>query len=231
MTTLRMVLEGIGGALQIAGLALLQPVARGWYRTWGATPTEAQERLPGDEIVPRPRSEVTLAVSVAAPPECLWPWLAQLGCQRGGWYSYDLLDNGGQPSAERVLTEHQHLALGDIVRAVPKGDFGFPVARLHRGQLLCLGGVLDTSTGKSVDLDGPPPASYFAGSQVFVLLHEGERGTRLLFRNRVDFAPVNWPSRLGYGVVLEVVTFVMARKMLLNLKRRAEVLAHEAQPA
>jgi proline iminopeptidase len=226
-----MILEGIGGALQIAALTLLYPLARGWYRAWGATPAEARQPLPGDEIVPRPRSEITLAINVAAPAECLWPWLAQLGCQRGGWYSYDLLDNGGQPSAERVLPQHQHLAVGDVVRAVPKGDFGFPVARIEPGQYMCLGGRLNTATGQPAPLDAAPPANYFAGDQAFVLQPAAAGGVRFFFRNRVDFAPDNWIGRLGYGVVLEVITFVMARKMLLNLKRRAESLARELQPA
>ena len=61
--------------------------------------------------------------------------------------SYDLLDNGGAPSADRILPEYQILKVGDIVKAMPKGDFGFPVAVIRLGEALVLAGTLDTRTG------------------------------------------------------------------------------------
>jgi len=53
--------------------------------------------------------------------------LRQLGCPRADWYSYDLLDNGGIPSAEHIIPDIQPLAVGDTAKATPQGDFGFPV--------------------------------------------------------------------------------------------------------
>ena len=62
---------------------------------------------------------VTHGISVAEPPGRVWPWIVQMGAGRGGWYSYDRIDNGGRPSAERILPEHQHLEVGDIVPGLP----------------------------------------------------------------------------------------------------------------
>ena len=89
------ILEGVGGAAAIAGTAVLSPFIRGWYSTWGASREEVIQAIPGDHFVPRPKSQLTMAISVNASAEKIWPWFVQLGCQRAGWYSYDLLDNGG----------------------------------------------------------------------------------------------------------------------------------------
>jgi hypothetical protein len=76
-------------------------------------------RLPGDELVDRPTFNATRAISIAAPPQVVWPWLVQVGTTRAGWYSYDLLDNLGHPSARRILPEYQGLAAGDVVPMSP----------------------------------------------------------------------------------------------------------------
>ena len=68
--------------------------------TWGATPEEATCRYPGDELVPDPDGGATMATVLPAPPEGVWPWLVQIGDDRGGWYSLDWLDNSGKPSAD-----------------------------------------------------------------------------------------------------------------------------------
>ena len=85
-----------------------------WQLTWGATTEEIERALPGDELVPRPTFNATRAISIGVPPERVFPWLVQVGTSRAGWYSYDLLDNLGRPSARRIVPELQHLAPGDI---------------------------------------------------------------------------------------------------------------------
>lgn len=220
----QVIIEGIAGASLVAGTIMLSPLLRPWYRRWGASDTEVARTFPADEIVPRPKSELTCAITIHAPADRVWPWFVQLGCQRGGWYSYDLLDNGGTASAERIIPEYQHLAIGDVVKAMPKGDFGFPVAVIEPGRALSLAGVLDTATGKPADPHSPLPAAYFAGDQTFVMEPLDDRTTRLFFRMRTDWNPTLL-NTLVYRGIVEPVSFVMGRKMLYNIKRRAEALA------
>ncbi len=93
-----------------------------------ASREEQQRPMPGDEIVRDPMFTVTHAVTIDAPPERVWPWLAQMGALRGGWYSIDRIDNGGRPSADRILDEYQHLAPGDVLPALPGATDAFVVA-------------------------------------------------------------------------------------------------------
>jgi hypothetical protein len=107
-----------------------------------ARPT-AQERrpsLPGDGLVSNPAAEVMHAVTVRAPPQCVWPWLAQMGAGRAGWYSYDWIDNGGKPSATEVTLELQPIAVGDIMPALPGAQDAFVVAAVERERDLPLDG-------------------------------------------------------------------------------------------
>src|SRR5207253_707859 len=100
-------------------------------------------RLPGDDLVPSPRARFTRAITLDAPPQQVWPWLVQIGCHRAGWYSYDDLDNGGQPSADHILPEFQDLAVGDEIWAAPDGTLAFAVKALEHGQALVLEGPLE----------------------------------------------------------------------------------------
>lgn len=92
-----------------------------------ATRDEEQRTMPGDKLVREPMVTVTHAVTIDAPPERIWPWLSQMGSLRGGWYSYDWVDNGGHPSADRILEEYQRIAPGDILPALPGASDAFVV--------------------------------------------------------------------------------------------------------
>jgi hypothetical protein len=221
MTDVRTIVDGIGGVLRIAGTLLLSPLLAPWYRTWGATAEEARRRLPGDELAPHPRSEITCALTIQAPAEGVWPWLVQIGCRRAGWYSYDLLDNGGQASAGRILPQHQRLALGDTVLLTPDGRLGMPVVTLEPEKALVLGGTLDTGTGQGANPGDPLPEAYYTGINAFFLERAGENVTRLIFRQRLDWSPGR-ANQLMYRVFLEPISFVMARRMLQGIKQRAE---------
>jgi hypothetical protein len=89
-----------------------------WQHRWGATDEEIRHPMPGDDLVPDAAS-TTRAITIAAPPEQVWPWLVQLGYDRGGWYSYDWIDNDGQPSADRIIPELQQLQVGDQILMLP----------------------------------------------------------------------------------------------------------------
>ena len=81
----------------------------------GATDAEVASALPGDDIVPEPSFNATRAITIAAPPEQVWPWIVQLGTGRAGFYAYDLFDNGARSSANRILPELQDTRVGDWV--------------------------------------------------------------------------------------------------------------------
>jgi hypothetical protein len=221
---LKIIAEGVVGAGAIALTALLSPLLRPFYRHWGATEAEVKRTLPGDEIVPRPKSELNCAITIRAPAEAVWPWFIQLGCQRGGWYSYDLLDNGGVPSADRIVPEYQRLEVGEIVKAVPNGSFGFPVAAIDPGRVLTLAGTINTQTGKPAEPGETRPDAFFSGDQTFAVNAIDGRSSRLFFRMRIDWNR-SWINTLIYRGLLEPVSFVMSRKTLINVKRRAEALA------
>ena len=127
--------------LIILGLAYWFLV-RAWFRTWGARDQELERLMAADAEVPDPNYRTTLAVTINAPPEAIWPWLVQSGYRRGGLYSYDWLDRLfgylDRPSAERVLSEFQQLAVGDVI---PFGAGpGFPVKAIEPCRMLLLSG-------------------------------------------------------------------------------------------
>jgi hypothetical protein len=112
------------------------------HRNWGAAPDEVAAVLPGDELVPDPAEQTTLAVSVDAPADEVWAWLVQIGQDRGGMYSYDALENLiglDIHSTDEIREEWQHLAVGDRVVVVPEGygpmpaGYSFAVARVDAG--------------------------------------------------------------------------------------------------
>jgi proline iminopeptidase len=118
-------------------------LARKGLRNLGATCAERRAFLPGDEIVPGVKGSSTMAITIDAPPSAVWPWLVQMGCDRGGFYSWDRLDNGGRPSATEIHPEWQTLAVGDRVMCTPDGRYWFDVERLEPERLLVLRSTID----------------------------------------------------------------------------------------
>jgi hypothetical protein len=177
-----------------------------WCRTWGATTAELACAMAGDGRVERPTYDATLAVTIAAAPEDVWPWLVQIGCRRGGLYSYDWLDRLfgylEGPSAERILPEFQQLRAGDVI-PIGRGP-GFPVAVVVPGRALVLGG----------EADG------VQWTWELALYPDAAGGTRLVSRNRVR-APATLASAL-FMTIIQPAAFIMTRKMLLGIRRRAE---------
>jgi hypothetical protein len=102
-----------------AGLAIV--AYEYWVRPrlmrWGATEEETTGPYPHAELVHESKRSPTMAVTIGAPPEQVWPWLVQMGWDRGGWYSWDRLDNAGRPSATKVHPEWQDAAVGDQLAA------------------------------------------------------------------------------------------------------------------
>src|SRR5262247_3317814 len=93
-----------------------------------ATAFELRRPLPVDALVPDPIFASTQAITIDAPPEHVWPWIAQMGAGRAGWYSWDAIDNGGTPSATSILSAFQAVASGDVMPAIPGATDAFVVA-------------------------------------------------------------------------------------------------------
>lgn len=180
---------------------------------WGATAEEVNASLPGDELVRDPDYVTTRAVTVNARPEDIWPWLMQVGYRRGGLYSYDSLDRIfgylDRPSAEEILPEFQGLAVGDTI-PVGRGP-SWPVRILEPSRAFVMEPIAGTITWG------------------FALIPRDDHATRLITRVRCRVEDTT--SRTLLFAVIDPAAFVMTRKMLLNLKRRAEALARRHEGA
>src|SRR4051812_20225835 len=185
---------------------------RWWMSRWGTTPSDLSRVMAGDGLLVDPTYSGTLAVIVNAPPEHIWPWLVQMGYQRGGLYNYDWLDRLcgylDRPSATRILPEFQHLAVGDVI---PLGwGPSWPVAAIEPDRAL----VLDMRSLGGIDWVWQ-----------FGLYAVDERRTQLVSRSRVR---ARTASAQLLTFAIEPAGFVMTRRMLLGLKQRAEALAAAA---
>ncbi len=211
--------ENVAGALQIGVTFLLSPILRSRYNRWGASQAETQKTLPGDNLVPDSMLGYTHAISIAAPPATIWPWLAQIGQGRGGFYSYDGLENLAGckiHSADTILTEHQNPQPGGLVRLGPEGYPCFAIAAIERENYLVLVSA-DPKTGEPGKYTPKAEKGYSLATWQFILEPEPQ-GTRLLVRQRLAYsADMAWVWRL-----VEPINFVMERKMMLGIKQRAE---------
>jgi hypothetical protein len=200
-------------------------VIRPWLRSWEEVNDEGP--LPGDAIVPRPRYVATRAVTIAAPAAEIWPWLVQIGQGRGGFYSYDWLENligCDIHSADRILPEYQHVSAGDPVRLAPEGKSKLPpltVAVIEPDRALVL---LTPGTPEENFALGAPFATW-----AFILEPIDEENAKLIARWRADYIPT-LRGKLANHYLLQPIHFIMERKMLLGIKKRAEATEAKAQP-
>ncbi len=212
---LRNTFIGLTAASGIGALAATYLLAvRPWHLRWGATEEELVETLPGDDVKPDAGIQVTHAITINAAPEEVWKWLVQIGQDRGGFYSYDWIENlfGLQiHNAEEIKSEWQELKVGDFVRSAHKGwlggrfdeKAGWFVVELEKNRTLVLRDEIER------------------GSWAFILKPVGENQTRFIVRVRGDEAVSFSRKLLNYGL-FEPAHFIMERKMLLTLKKLAE---------
>lgn len=158
-------------------------------RDFGALRIDEDRPLPGDDLLPDATDQITHAIDIAAPPEAIWPWLAQMGCRRAGWYSYDLLDNGGSRSAREIHPELQRLAVGDLLPMTPEGEGGFEVLRIAPPRSLVLGGLFDAGSDTQLAFAAPRPRRFWQVAWSFTLEPFDGRSTRLSARVRVLSRP------------------------------------------
>lgn len=202
--------------------AFLTPFLGSRRSRWGATDAEACQPLPGDDLVPHSKGGYTHAITIRASAAEIWPWLVQMGQGRGGFYSYDALENLAGcniHSADRILPQFQHLEVGNRILTHQKG-MGYTVAAIEPGRVLVLLERVDTQTGDTFELTGKMPDKYLNQSWVFFLAEVDERTTRLISRSRND-----WNQSLINRVVFGIfgpISMVMQKKMLQGIKKRAE---------
>jgi hypothetical protein len=171
-----------------------------WQHRWGAADEEVGRAMPGDDLLPGASGTTTRAVTITAPPERVWPWLVQLGYGRGGWYSYDWIDNDGHSSADRILPEQQQLQAGDQILMLP--GMGPRVREVEPNRYIVAG---DQEAGTWCLALYPTPG-----------------GCRLISRWRVDW-PLT-PATAFWVLLSDPGAFIMERKMLKGIKSRAQAM-------
>jgi hypothetical protein len=201
-------------ASELIGLAIPCLVAmaaiRDWFFNWGTTPWEELDFLPGDELAERITS--TRAVTIKAPVEEVWKWLVQIGQDRAGFYSYDVLERlvlADIHNADRIVPEWQELKAGDTVRLASKRVYG-------DGPLLR---VLAIEPNRYLVLEH---------WGAFILRRIDDYTTRMIFRSHTEKRSL--PRRFADFLFFDPVHFVMERRMMLGIRERAEkhvVYGHE----
>jgi hypothetical protein len=195
------ILMGLGILALVILFALLP-----WMDRWGASDEELAASLTGDELVPSPRISYTRAVSIQAKPEEIYPWIVQLGAERGGMYSYAWFETNilrcELINADRIHPEWQDLKVGDQVKMCPgtSGPPPYEVAMLEPDRAMILG---HRDNGDWVEV------------WQFVLVPQADGSTRLLLRSRNAAEGWFWDA-------IRPGEFIMARGMLLGIKERSE---------
>lgn len=199
---------------------------RPWQEHWGATEEETALPLPGDELIAEPATQLTRAISIEATVKQVWPWIVQLGADRGGFYTYDALENLFKldiHSADSVVDEWQDLRLGDVVYADRARTAGWYVVDLRPYEVLVLQ-VGDLAKGRPLRRD---EALKWEFLWTFALRDAPHGGTRLLVRERVA---CDSPLTRALLAPVGLVSFVMTRGMLLGIKARVEHAAGRDEP-
>jgi hypothetical protein len=210
---------------------------RSQYRTWGLVPGGRERGLAGDGLVPDADLVETRAIDIDATPDQVWPWLAQLGYGRGGWYSFSAIDRpwspGGGPagmSADTILSEYQDLAEGDLVPTHPEGGFEARVVEPGKALVLFLDDSMmreqvealvadragDEAAASGLGMDMPP----YRVSWAFTLEDRPGGRTRLIERLRVEVEVSQ--IQLKARPMLELALFMFMRSQMEGVKQRVE---------
>lgn len=216
---------GLGTNGRLGALAVTLAVLLGGFflvispqlRGWGASDAEIHAVMPGDELL-EARTQSTRAITIDAPVDAVWPWLAQIGQDRAGFYSFELLEDLVGAQMENLSTlrpELQQWKVGDKLWMYPpdrlNGAGHGVLLRIEPGRALVFGTRRVAAA----------PTGPYDGIWAFELVSLREDRTRLLVRTRVGGRP-SWSARTVDAMLVEPMHFVMERKMMEGIKRRAE---------
>jgi len=229
-----------GVAAAGAAAASYALAVRPWWRSWGVDPADAEVPFPGDDLVPDATVTETRGLEIGAPPDAVWPWLVQMGYNRGGWYSFDAIDMKGA-SLDRIDPELQQIEVGDLIPNSPDTAFEVKVVEPERALVLYADEKLveaqvavarakkeagDDVESTPVNLQAAtkvmPPMPGFAASWAFVLEPLEGRRTRLVERFRIRMPAPEGPPAAVMGEAFGFGLFAMVRKQMLGIRDRAE---------
>lgn len=197
------VLAALGIVAVLVMFALLP-----WMDRWGATEEEIAAVFPGDELVPTPLTTYNRAITINAAPEEIYPWIAQMGADRGGMYSYTWFETNilrcELINADRIHTEWQDIEVGDKMKMCPDENNppAYEVAVIKPNRAVVFG---HQQGGKWSDV------------WQFILIPQEDGSTRLVLRSRDAKVGLIW-------TMIRPGEFIMMRGMLLGIKERAENL-------
>jgi hypothetical protein len=216
------VLDGIGGAA-LMGVHILLPFLHTRRVRWGATDEEMGRAWLGDDFVQHPRGGFIHAITIQAPVSQVYPWIAQVGRDKGGFYSYEFLENlvGCKiHNADCLLAECQPPKPGDLLWLHPQA--GVPVELVEPGRGFVMHGLLNTSTSEPIPSGAAMPASFVNVSWLFYVYDIEGGASRFVSRWRLDYPP-GFRNELMFGRwFLEPVANVMDFKMLKGVRQHAE---------
>jgi hypothetical protein len=201
-TKLKRIFGGLG--MVILALVLGYMVLRPIHLSWGTTAEEQTRAMPGD----LDGSRWTRAVTINAAPDQIWPWLVQWGQGRGGWYSYDWLENlmgFNIHTADRILPEYQNPKIGDPICMAANVCTSF-VSVIEPGKYF---------GWQASDEKGKPVWNF-----IFGLYPVDSAHTRLVVRESFDKTAM--PAAITFAI--EIPDVVMEQKALNTVKQRAEGL-------
>ncbi|MCP3993911.1 MAG: hypothetical protein GY722_02445 [bacterium] len=209
------VFAAIEGAALVAWNLVATPFIGRRRLRWGTTGSEATNPLPGDEFVPEPKWTYTLGIPIDAPPEAVWPWVAQIGQKRGGFYTYQTLENlvGCKiTNTTEILPEFQQPTIGGEIYLHPTAP-PMEIKIVDPPHTLVL-------FGSPADIGSED--SWGMSTWQFVIVEAADGTSRLLTRGRSDYTS-DFKAKLAFGrFPIEAITFVMSRQMMREIKRLAE---------
>jgi hypothetical protein len=193
-------------------------VLRPRFLNWGASENIQSLAFPGDKFTDGKGD--TRAVLIRATPEEIWPWIVQLGQDRGGMYSYVWLENLVKADMHNVYELKEQLQTpreaGDTVWLANPERYngqGYQIlAMVVPNEAFVMMGGEDYNrilTGEKA-----------YGTWSIYLYPENPDFTWLIARSSDDDFPVG--SRILRYFVYEVPHFIMETKMLKTMKRLAE---------
>ena len=213
-------LTGLVALASVSALAVLLRL-RQYAFTWGATADDVGQAWPGDELCPESDTVATRAIAIDAPADVVWAYVAQIGQDRAGFYSYTWLENlfrCGMPNVSTVIPEWQQRIVGDTVwLARPdryNGDARLKIARVDRDRDLVLTSPEDW--GRIVRHEHARD-----GAWSFIVVPTSAATARLIVRSLGPEQP-GFVKGLARAIVFDPAHFIMERRMMRRIKALAE---------